>query len=73
MKRLTGLALAASAALVFAAFAGPAAAGADGPPPGTPFEDGGGHAVFVQTDNVAGNQVDAYYRAANGTLTLAKT
>ncbi len=32
-----------------------------------------GHAVFVQTDNLAGNQVVAYDRAANGTLTLAGT
>ncbi len=30
-----------------------------------------GHAVFVQTDNPAGNQVVAYDRAANGTLTVA--
>jgi 6-phosphogluconolactonase (cycloisomerase 2 family) len=31
------------------------------------------HAVFVQTDNTAGNQVVAYDRAPNGTLTLAAT
>lgn len=31
------------------------------------------NAVFVQTDNTAGNQVDAYQRAADGTLSLAKT
>lgn len=30
-------------------------------------------AVFVQTDNTAGNAVVAYHRAANGTLTLAGT
>ncbi|MEY9929670.1 6-phosphogluconolactonase (cycloisomerase 2 family) [Catenulispora sp. GP43] len=30
-------------------------------------------AVFVQTDNTAGNQVAAYRRAADGTLTLAHT
>jgi 6-phosphogluconolactonase (cycloisomerase 2 family) len=30
-----------------------------------------GSAVFVQTDNTAGNQVVAYHRAADGTLTLA--
>jgi 6-phosphogluconolactonase (cycloisomerase 2 family) len=29
------------------------------------------HPVFVQTDNTAGNQVVAYDRASNGTLTLA--
>jgi hypothetical protein len=27
------------------------------------------HAVFVQTDNTAGNRVVAYRRAADGTLT----
>jgi 6-phosphogluconolactonase (cycloisomerase 2 family) len=31
------------------------------------------HVVFVQTDNTAGNQVVAYYRADNGRLTLADT
>jgi 6-phosphogluconolactonase (cycloisomerase 2 family) len=35
--------------------------------------DSGSDAVFVQTDNTAGNQVVAYHRAANGTLTLAHT
>jgi DNA-binding beta-propeller fold protein YncE len=30
-------------------------------------------AVFVQTDNTAGNAVAAYHRAADGTLTLAGT
>lgn len=33
----------------------------------------GSDAVFVQTDNTAGNQVAAYHRAADGTLTLAHT
>jgi hypothetical protein len=31
------------------------------------------HAVFVQTDNLTGNQVAAYQRSAAGTLTLAGT
>ena len=31
------------------------------------------HAVFVQTDNTAGNQIVAYHRADDGTLTLAGT
>ena len=30
-----------------------------------------GHAVFVQTDNTAGNHIVAYHRAADGTLTPA--
>ncbi|WP_194909279.1 lactonase family protein [Catenulispora rubra] len=33
----------------------------------------GSDAVFVQTDNTAGNQVAAYHRAADGTLSLAHT
>jgi 6-phosphogluconolactonase (cycloisomerase 2 family) len=37
------------------------------------FGDGGRQAVFVQTDNPAGNQVVAYARGDNGALTLAGT
>jgi 6-phosphogluconolactonase (cycloisomerase 2 family) len=55
------------------AFAVPIAAGALGPAPGPSFGGGFQHPVFVQTDNVAGNQVVTYDRAANGTLTLANT
>jgi DNA-binding beta-propeller fold protein YncE len=48
-------------------------AGAAGAAP-TPLGYGGpGHAVFVQTDNVSGNQVVAYLRSGNGTLTPAGT
>src|ERR1035437_1215395 len=32
-----------------------------------------GHAVFVQSDNLAGNQIVAYDRADDGTLTPAGT
>ena len=32
---------------------------------------GAGHAVFVQTDNTAGNEVVAYRRSGSGTLTEA--
>ena len=32
---------------------------------------GADHAVFVQTDNTAGNRVIAYHRSGDGTLTLA--
>jgi 6-phosphogluconolactonase (cycloisomerase 2 family) len=56
--------LAAAAATAFAGTAD--AATAHGQPNG-----GADHALFVQTDNVAGNQVVAYHRAGNGTLTLA--
>jgi 6-phosphogluconolactonase (cycloisomerase 2 family) len=52
----------------FAALAGPAsAATTHGSDPGA------SRVVFVQTDNTAGNQVVAYDRAADGTLTLAGT
>jgi hypothetical protein len=61
---VTGAALAA-----FAGLAGPA--GASTSHPGFPW--GASHALFVQTDNTAGNQVVAYQRAANGTLSLAGT
>ena len=37
------------------------------------FVPGAARAVFVQTDNLAGNQVVAYHRAADGTLTPAGT
>jgi 6-phosphogluconolactonase (cycloisomerase 2 family) len=50
-----------SAGLAASAFAAPAAGGA------------GGHAVFVETDNLAGNQVVSYSRGAGGALTLAAT
>jgi DNA-binding beta-propeller fold protein YncE len=38
------------------------------------FDSGGAsHAVFVQTDNTSGNQVVAYHRASDGTLSPAGT
>lgn len=37
------------------------------------FFGGAHHVVFVQTDNLTGNQVVAYARAGNGTLKLAGT
>ena len=73
MKRLTRLAVGASAVMGLSAFAAPIAAGALGPASGPNFGGRGEHPVFVQTDNVAGNQVVAYDRTANGTLTLADT
>lgn len=41
-----------------------------GPSAASPFT---GHAVFLQTDNPGGNQIIAYDRAADGTLTPAGT
>jgi 6-phosphogluconolactonase (cycloisomerase 2 family) len=49
-----------------AAFAAPASAAA-----ARSFFPGAGHAVFVQTDAVAGNRVVAYHRSGDGSLTLA--
>ena len=71
MKRLTRLVAGAGIALGLSAFAAPIAAGASGPAPEPNFGGGFQHPVFVQTDNLAGNQVVAYDRAPNGTLTLA--
>ena len=72
MKRFTRLAVGASAVLGLSALVAPVAAGADGLHHGPPF-GGGTKVVFVQTDNTAGNQVAAYHRAGNGTLTLDNT
>jgi DNA-binding beta-propeller fold protein YncE len=77
----SGLTVAAVAAGVLG-LAGTAAAspsfgpghGGHGQWPGSPGGPGpSGHAVFVQTDNPAGNQVVAYQRADDGTLTPAGT
>ena len=71
MKPLTrigaAVTVAATALATAAAVAGPA--GASTVRGG--FHSGASHVVFVQNDNLAGNQVFAYRRAANGTLTRA--
>ena len=58
---------AALAAALVGAFAAPALAN----PSHGAHARGADHVVFVQTDNTAGNQVVAYDRADNGTLTAA--
>jgi len=58
------LAMPAATVLAAPAFASPAASAGD---------SGNAGAVFVQTDNTAGNAVAAYHRAPDGTLTLAGT
>ncbi len=74
MKRFIRLAVATGFVLGLAAWGAPLAAGADGFSPGGPsFVEGADHAVFVQTDNTAGNQVVAYSRADNGSLALVAT
>ncbi len=67
MKRFTRLVVGAGAILGLSTLVAPVVAGAD-PPEQSSF-GGADHVVFVQTDNTAGNQVVAYDRAYNGTLT----
>jgi Lactonase, 7-bladed beta-propeller len=74
VKHIARLSFGAGALLGLAAWLVPVAAGA-GPPQGgaPPFGQRADHAVFVQTNNPTGNQVVAYERAPDGTLTLART
>ncbi len=69
--RLGPAAAALGLAVAVLSFAAPALAGtSSGPGPGSNSGSGsgGGGAVFVQTDNTAGNQVIAYRRLPDGTL-----
>jgi 6-phosphogluconolactonase (cycloisomerase 2 family) len=70
-RRIASAAALTAAALGMFAFTAASASAATGTWTGP--NPGASHAVFVQTDNTAGNQVVAYERAANGTLTLAGT
>jgi len=70
VKVLSRLVPAAAAALAVAAFAAPAASASTADRQSFP---GAVNAVFVQTDNSAGNAVAAYHRAPDGTLTLTGT
>jgi 6-phosphogluconolactonase (cycloisomerase 2 family) len=72
VKTFTRMALGAGAVLGLSAWLAPVA-GAEGSPPGSHVREGGDHAVFVQTDNIAGNQIVAYHRDHDGTLDLAST
>jgi len=75
MRKLVRIAVGAGAALGLAGVAAPAAAGAAGAAgPAWGYGPPGGHnVVFVQTDNLAGNQVVTYDRAPGGALSLAGT
>jgi 6-phosphogluconolactonase (cycloisomerase 2 family) len=78
LKALTRFVPAAAvAALALAGFAAPAASAAVTSPSSSAvasdYYGGPGGVVFVQTDNVAGNEIVAYHRAADGTLTKAGT
>jgi 6-phosphogluconolactonase (cycloisomerase 2 family) len=72
MRALVRLAVGAGAVVGLAIGVAPIAAGA-APTARVPQAIGGDHAVFVQTDNPAGNQVVAYDRANDGSLTLSAT
>jgi 6-phosphogluconolactonase (cycloisomerase 2 family) len=71
VKTIARFAAAASAAVGLSLVALPAVAGADPSPGFAPYAAGADHAVFVQTDNPAGNQVVAYHREDGGSLVPA--
>ncbi|HYA67170.1 MAG TPA: hypothetical protein VED63_00420 [Acidimicrobiales bacterium] len=71
MQRFTRLALGAGVVLGFSTLVAPATAGAQGLHGVPSFDNGADHVVFVQTDDPAGNQVVAYDRGGDGTLTWA--
>jgi DNA-binding beta-propeller fold protein YncE len=71
MKAMTRLSVATLAATAALAGAAGSASAFGGPPGGYPFAYGSDQAVFAQTDNLSGNQIVAYDRSANGTLTQA--
>ena len=71
MKSLSRLAVAIGAAVGLSVLALPTIAGANPLPSGPHFAVGADHAVFVQTDNPAGNQIVAYHRNVDGTLVPA--
>jgi len=71
VKVLSRVLPAVAAGIAAAAFAAPAASASTTARQG--YSGGAGGAVFVQTDNTAGNAVVAYHRAPDGTLTLAGT
>jgi 6-phosphogluconolactonase (cycloisomerase 2 family) len=71
LKTIARLVLAVGAAIGLSVVALPTLVGASPPPNPPPFAFGIDHAVFVQTDSTAGNQVVAYHRNVNGTLVPA--
>src|SRR5262245_30726296 len=73
MKQFIRAAAIAVAAFALAAWVSPVVAGAAARPGGSPSGSGGDHVVFVQTDNTAANQVVAYDRNDDGSLTLTNT
>jgi DNA-binding beta-propeller fold protein YncE len=73
VKSLTRLGCAAASAIAVVASVAAAAAPAGAATVHRDFVRGASHAVFVQTDNPAGNQVVAYHRNGDGTLSQVAT
>lgn len=73
MKHITRLAAGAGLALGLATAVAPLAAGAQTRPGSSLAGVGADHAVFVQTDSSSGNQIVAYDRGADGSLSWAHT
>ena len=73
MRRIAPLLLALGTAFGLTLAVAPAAGANPAPPGGWGGALGARNVVFVQTDNPAGNQVVAYDRAADGTLSAAGT
>ncbi|MEY9946626.1 lactonase family protein [Kitasatospora sp. GAS1066B] len=71
MQRLTRLAVAAATALAAAAVSAPTASATLPAADSQPHPHGGHHAVFVQNNSLAGNQIFAYHRSDDGQLTPA--
>jgi 6-phosphogluconolactonase (cycloisomerase 2 family) len=72
MRSVTRIAGAATIALITAALASPAGAAVARSPLHSVARYPGAHAaVFVQTDNTVGNEIVAYHRAQDGTLSAA--
>ncbi len=73
MRRTIRLAIGAGAVLGLSVWVAPLAAGAQQAAIGRHLSQGADHVVFVQTDNTAGNQIVAFHRADDGTLSPADT
>ena len=73
LKTFARIVLAVGAAIGLSVVALPTLAGANPPTSAPFFTVGADHAVFVQTDNPAGNQIVAYHRNVDGTLVPAAT
>ncbi|MGQ4381620.1 lactonase family protein [Streptomyces sp. SAS_267] len=71
MQKITRIGMAVATVLAGAALCAPSVPAAANSGDGHGRD--GHHAVFVQTDNPAGNQIVAYRRAENGRLTQART